>query len=141
MRQQRITILEDALLCRFIAHFLTGDMKHKVVFQVTTADQEVHQAMIRQLFNLLAHFKETGVEVEVVVHGHAWPLLLSANNNFLTDLQGLQHKGVKWLLCANTQKQQDLTAAQLLPFVGIVPAGIGHLVERQQEGWAYIRSC
>lgn len=116
-------------------------MKYKVVFQITAADQEVQQAMIRQLFNLLAHFKEIGVEVEVVVHGHAWPLLLSGNNSFLTDLQDLQEKGVKWLLCANTQKQQDLTTARLLPFVGIVPAGIGHLVERQQEGWAYIRCC
>lgn len=116
-------------------------MKYKVVFQITTADQEVQQAMIRQLFNLLVHFEATGVKVEVVVHGQAWPLLLAHNNSFLTDLQDLEKKGVKWLLCGNTQKQQGLTAAQLLPFVGIVAAGIGHLVERQQEGWAYIRSC
>jgi intracellular sulfur oxidation DsrE/DsrF family protein len=115
-------------------------MGYKVVFQITAVEQEVQQSMIRQLFNLLAYFKEESVEVEVVVHGNAWPLLLTGSR-FADDLRHLQEQGVRWLLCGNTQKQQALSPAQLLPFVVIVPAGIGHVVERQAAGWAYIRSC
>ncbi len=47
--------------------------------------------------------------------------------------------GVKVVACQNTMKAQKLTAADMLPTVGYVPAGVVELMKKQGEGYAYIR--
>jgi intracellular sulfur oxidation DsrE/DsrF family protein len=47
--------------------------------------------------------------------------------------------GVKVVACENTMRGQKLTQADMLPKVGYVPAGVVEIMQRQQQGWAYIR--
>lgn len=112
---------------------------HQVVFQITSSEVAAHQSMLGQLHNLLQYFEEK-VQVEVVVHGAAWPLLLSAGNPLAEKVTVLHQRGVQWLICRNTLDSHQLEMELLLPFTRVVAAGVGHLVERQAQGWAYIKS-
>lgn len=47
--------------------------------------------------------------------------------------------GVRVVACENTMHGQKLTPADMLPAIGYVPSGVGELVKKQQQGWAYVR--
>ena len=47
--------------------------------------------------------------------------------------------GVKVIACENTMKGQKLERKDMLNGIAYVPAGVVELVEKQQQGWAYIR--
>ncbi len=113
----------------------------QVVFQITTSAEDAQKAMLGQLNNLLAYCGNNGkdIQVEVVVHGQAYGLLLREEGPFAQRVKVLAEQGVRWLICRNTLNGNNISEAMVFPFVGVVPAGIAHLVERQQEGWAYIR--
>ena len=51
----------------------------------------------------------------------------------------LHRKGVKFLVCENSMKELEITNAELLSLVTTVPFGILTLIEKQEEGYAYIR--
>ncbi|NSL87043.1 DsrE family protein [Chitinophaga solisilvae] len=113
----------------------------QVVFQITSAAPEAQKALLGQLGNLLQYFrdKQSRIAVEVVVHGEAFNLLFSRDNPFAAKVEALHEKSVSWLICQNTIRANQLEMSQLLPFAEVVPAAVGHLVERQAAGWAYIR--
>lgn len=48
-------------------------------------------------------------------------------------------KSVKVVACENTMKAQKLVYANILPDVGNVSAGVVELMQKQQQGYAYIR--
>lgn len=101
----------------------------------------MQQSMLGQLNNLLQYFhqKEVRISVEVAVHGEAFNLLLQQDNPLAGKVEDLHNRSVQWLICENTLRSNDLQHTNLLPFTSTVPAAIGHLVERQLQGWAYIR--
>ena len=47
--------------------------------------------------------------------------------------------GIKVVACENTLQAQKLTHADMLPKIDYVPAGVVELMQKQQQGWAYIR--
>ncbi|SEW57263.1 DsrE family protein [Chitinophaga arvensicola] len=113
----------------------------QVVFQITSAASDAQLAMLGQLHNLLQYTdaQKTRIAIEVVVHGQAWNLLLAAENPLADKVAVLYSRSVRFLICQNTLNSHQLPVAQLLSFVAVVPAAVAHLVERQHEGWAYIR--
>ena len=113
----------------------------QVVFQITSGEQHAQLSMLGQLNNLLNYTgeRETRIAVEVVVHGHAWNLLLAEGHPFPEKITALHDRSVRFLICRNTLNGHQLAVEKLFPFVEVVPAAIAHLVERQHQGWAYIR--
>jgi intracellular sulfur oxidation DsrE/DsrF family protein len=47
--------------------------------------------------------------------------------------------GVKVVACENTMKNQKLTQVDMLNKISYVQAGVVEIMQRQQQGWAYIR--
>lgn len=47
--------------------------------------------------------------------------------------------GIKVVACENTLAAQKLAKADMLPDIGYVPAGVIELMNKQQQGYAYIR--
>lgn len=113
----------------------------QVIFQITAGTPEAQKALLGQLHNLLQYYhdRQAGITVEVAVHGDAYPLLFAADNPFTDRVKDLHTRSVRWLICQNTINGQQLRPDQLFPFVEVVPAAVAHLVERQSEGWSYIR--
>jgi intracellular sulfur oxidation DsrE/DsrF family protein len=46
---------------------------------------------------------------------------------------------VKIVACQNTMRAKKLTKADMNAKIGYVPSGVVELVERQEEGYSYIR--
>jgi intracellular sulfur oxidation DsrE/DsrF family protein len=46
---------------------------------------------------------------------------------------------VRVFACENTMTNQKLVRADMLPRIAYVPSGVVQLMQRQQQGYAYIR--
>lgn len=111
--------------------------RHRVVFDVAAADTAQQAGLMRQLNNLKRHWPDA--QVEVVVHGKALPMLLTAKAYKPAALKALQKKGVVFAACQNTMRFNKVTEADLLPGVTTVPSAVAELISKQEEGWSYIR--
>ena len=63
----------------------------------------------------------------------------NSSNVNLTVIQNLSNLGVNFVACNNAMKAMGIEQKQLTPFVKIVLVGVLELIERQAEGYAYIK--
>ncbi|WP_207204831.1 DsrE family protein [Neobittarella massiliensis] len=54
-------------------------------------------------------------------------------------MQALAVRGVVFTACQNALRANGISTQALPGFVHTVPAGIAELVDRQEEGWAYVK--
>lgn len=78
------------------------------------------------------------VRVEAVIQGPG-VALLADDSGFGDAISTAVASGVRVLACGNSLRSAGVPAERLLPGIDVVPAAIAHLVERQWEGWAYVR--
>jgi intracellular sulfur oxidation DsrE/DsrF family protein len=112
---------------------------HKIVFQFTNANDTLQQkAFVKQLENITAHWPSA--KYEVVVYNQGVELVMKNNTKYQARLQSLKAKGVNFVVCENTLKNRKISKDAFPEvLVGFVPAGIAEIVEKQEEGWSYIR--
>ena len=112
---------------------------HKIVFQFTNANDTLQQkAFVKQLENITAHWPNA--KYEVVVYNQGVDLVMKKNTKYQARLQALKSKGVNFVVCENTLKNRKISKDAFPEvLVGFVPAGIAEIVEKQEEGWSYIR--
>jgi uncharacterized protein len=112
--------------------------QHKIIFQFTNAYDTLQQkAFTKQLQNLTAHWPTA--KVEVVVYNNGIDYLMTAKSKHISAIKELKAKGVTFLVCENTMTQRKITKEELILEAGIVPAGIAEIVEKQEQGWSYIK--
>ena len=112
-------------------------MTRGVVLHLSEGSADKHRAVLRNALNLLPGL-EPGTPVEVVVHGDALPLAL-AGSPAGAALAEAQAAGIGLAVCRNSLRSAGVADADLVPGAVVVPSGVGHLVARQFEGWAYLR--
>ncbi|MFV8322827.1 DsrE family protein [Flavobacterium sp. LB3P21] len=111
---------------------------HKIVFQFTNATDTLQQkAIVNQLKNMTTHWPNA--KYEVVIHSMGLPFVMSEKSKQIGAIKALKAKGVRFLVCENTMKSQKVTKDQLIPEVEYVPVGIAEIVEKQEQGWSYIK--
>jgi hypothetical protein len=111
---------------------------HRIVFQLTTPDTAAYRSLARQLNNVLTHWP--GAQLEVVAHNKGIGMLLKEKTNVQSEMTALKAKGVQFVACENTLKQQKLEKSQIVAESGFVPVGVAEIVEKQEAGWAYIKA-
>jgi uncharacterized protein len=117
---------------------VVSQAEHKILFQLTDGDAEVHQKFIRQLHNILN--AAPNAKIEVVTQGMGIDLLKLEQNTFEEELIDLSKKGIVFVICENTLKQRSMNKTQFLPLAGFVPSAILELVLKQEQGWSYIKA-
>lgn len=111
---------------------------HKIVFQFTNANDTLQQkAIVNQLTNLTAHWPNA--KYEVVIHSMGLPFVMTSKSKQMQAIKALRAKGVRFLVCENTMKNQKVTKDQLISEVEYIPVGIAEIVEKQEQGWSYIK--
>lgn len=112
---------------------------HRIVYQFTNAVDSMQQkAVTNQLKNIISHWGEA-VEVEVVLYNQGLEYAMSAKSRHQEAIRELMGKGVKFVVCENTLRQRKISKDEIMQGVGFVPAGIAEIVERQEQGWSYIK--
>ncbi|HSF88000.1 MAG TPA: DsrE family protein [Saprospiraceae bacterium] len=112
--------------------------EHKIVFQLTSADTNVHKMLVRQLGNVLAAAPNS--KIEVVCHGPGITMLTTRQTIVHPKVSELKGKGIDFVVCENTLKEKKVTKEEIIPEATFVKAGIIEIVRKQEEGWSYIRA-
>ena len=112
--------------------------KYRVLFHIDESVQSKWAMVLRNIENLLEDIGEN-LEVKLVANAEGIALLYKMPNPFHEKIAQLAEKGVRFAVCANSLRQQNLTEDFLLDLAEIVPSGVGEIVRRQSEGWAYIK--
>jgi len=114
--------------------------KYRVVFDLTADGPERWDGALRNVENVRKALGPENVEVQLVVHGKAYPLLQKTNTAMEDRLRGLTAEGVRLSLCQNTMKRFNVTKESLFPFADTVDAAMAELVRKQDAGWAYVKT-
>lgn len=124
----------------FVNSFAQTEPKdHKIVFQFTNANDTLQQkAFVKQLENLTEHWPNA--KYEVVLYNQGLELVMKNNTKYQSRLQALKSKGVKFVVCENTLKNRKISKDAFPEIlVEYTPAGIAEIVEKQEQGWSYIK--
>jgi len=110
----------------------------RVVVQVSEADPARWNLVLNNVKNLQDDLGAGNVEIEVVAYGPGIGMLkLDAVSN--SRVSDAIKAGVQIAACENTMRNQKLARADMHPNVSYVPAGVTEIVQRQRDGWAYLR--
>lgn len=109
--------------------------KLKVVFHV---DEMAKWSLT--LINVRNLLRDTKQEVEVIVIANSEAVEGFKPNYELAHVMTKQNgNGIVFEACANALKAHDLGKDTILDFVQIIPNSITELINRQQDGFAYIK--
>jgi uncharacterized protein len=113
--------------------------KNRALFQVTDNDPARWNLVLGNMANLREGVGGEGAEIELVAFGPGLHML-KADSPVKERVAEALKSGVRIDACQNTMHAMKLTAADMLPGIGYVPAGVVEVMRKQQQGWAYIRS-
>lgn len=90
--------------------------------------------------NLLKLNKD--IIIELLVHGY--PIFnlkedYAKEHGVFSDLKDVSDEGVVIAACNNSLNKFKINKDELLTFVKVVPAGVMELIEKQNEGFAYVK--
>lgn len=109
-----------------------------VVIQVSKDDPVEWATAINNARNVRKAYQDHALDVEIVAYGPGLSML--RNNSPVSEgLEEAQKDGVKLLACANTMRATHITRQDLHWLVDVVPAGIIEVLQKQSEGYAYLR--
>jgi intracellular sulfur oxidation DsrE/DsrF family protein len=110
----------------------------RVVVQMSDGDPAKWNLALNNAKNIQTDLGAANVDVEIVAYGPGIAML-KADSVVGNRVDEALAAGVKVLACENTMRGQKLTAADMLGKVSYVPAGVVEIMQKQQQGWAYLR--
>lgn len=118
-------------------HFAAQTTKG-VVIQVSEADPAKWEMALINARNVRKAYGDKPIDVEIVAYGPGLKMFHN-NSQVAVQLEAARKNGVKLLACGNTMSMTHTTRDELNRAVEVVPAGIVEIMERQQDGYAYVR--
>ncbi len=116
----------------------TEQKKHRIVFQLTTADTSIHKMMVKNISNILSIAPDT--EIEVVSHGPGISFLMNEKTIVHDKIIKLSEKGVRFVGCEFTLKDKNISKSEIVKEAGFVESGAMEIVLKQEQGWSYLRA-
>ncbi|HZI83291.1 MAG TPA: DsrE family protein [Casimicrobiaceae bacterium] len=112
--------------------------RNRIVIQVSDGDVGKWNLALNNAHNLQTDLGQANVEIEIVAYGPGIGML-KLDSPVANRIAEAKDAGVKILACENTMKGQKLARGDMLSGIGYVGAGVVEIMQRQQEGWAYLR--
>jgi uncharacterized protein len=112
--------------------------RNRVVIQVSGAEPAKWNLALNNARNIQTDLGAANVDIEIIAYGPGIGMLKS-DSVVGNRVEEAGKAGVKLIACENTMRGQKLAQADMLSGIGYVPAGVVTLMQRQQQGWAYIR--
>lgn len=112
--------------------------KEKVIFQVSEADPKTWNLALNNMSNVQEALGKDKVDVELVVYGPGIGML-KAESTAGNRVNDAIKNGVTIVACENTMHNMKLTKDDMLSSISYVPGGVIELMQKQKEGYAYIK--
>jgi hypothetical protein len=112
--------------------------KYRIVVQVSDPDPRLWAQAINNSENLRQLLGKDSVEIEIVALGLGIGLLKLESPQSTRVADSLK-AGVRFTACGSTMTRQKLTKDDMLPDIDYTPGGLVRIIDRQREGWSYIK--
>lgn len=112
--------------------------KYRVVIQVSNPDPRGWHQTLNNAMALTKNAGRANVQIEIVVNGMAIGML-KYNSPEAKEVAAVLGLGVKVLACGETMKALMLEKDDMLPNIGYVPGGLIEVLDRQRDGWQYVK--
>lgn len=111
---------------------------YKIIFQMVSGDTLAHKAFMKQLNNILSTDPRT--EIAVVCHGPGLDMLVEERSTVADKIRHFTERGVVFNACEFSMSERKVEKSQMIPVISYVKAGILAVVEKQRQGWYYIKA-
>ena len=121
---------------------------HRIAIQVDQNDPQVMNLVLNNATNVLEYYraKKQDVDIDIVAYGPGLHMLRSDTSpvqDRIKRLKDMVFPGkIQFSACNNTKQGMEKTeghAISIVPDATIVPSGVVHLMELQEQGWSYVR--
>jgi intracellular sulfur oxidation DsrE/DsrF family protein len=133
----------------FISIGLAADgQPHHVAIQIDQNDPQMMNLVLNNATNVIEHYRAMNqdVDVDIVAYGPGLRMLradTSPVQDRIKRLKDMEFPGkIQFSACNNTKKGMEKAEGHEIPIVAnatIVPSGVVHLMELQEQGWSYVR--
>ena len=111
---------------------------NKVVVQVSDGDPAKWNLALNNAKNVQSDLGAQNVAIEIVAYGPGLAML-KADSVAANRVAEAMASGVKVVACENTMTNQKVVKDDMLAGIGYVKAGVVEIMQKQQQGWAYLR--
>lgn len=129
------------LLLTMSAFAQAGEVKNKLVIQVSTDDPRTQKIALNNAVNMQKLYGMDNIVIEIVAYGPGLGLLTRKSGQ-ASRVESLALQDIQFSACGNTMKKVAKKSGKtpvLLEGVDQVTAGVARIMELQQQGYAYIR--
>ena len=141
-----IGALATLILLLPIAPLSAAEDIHRVVIHVDDNDPRRMNMALNNASNVNKYYADKGeeVEIEIVAYGPGLHMLLAGSSPVSKRIASFEQNfdNVSFKACGNTHRKMSRKAGKeiaLLPQAEMVPSGVIQLIQRQEEGWSYVR--
>jgi intracellular sulfur oxidation DsrE/DsrF family protein len=114
---------------------------HRVVIQVDSANEATQNIALNNAVNLQKLYGMDNVTVEVVAYGPGLKML-TRKSPLHQRVSSLAMQQITFSACHNTMMKMEKKTGKkvaLTDGVGVVPAGVGRIIELEEQGYSYVR--
>lgn len=117
-----------------------SDRQHRVVMHLNSGEEKIQRGVLNNIRHLYQEVGREQLQVELVVHGAGLGLLVKRTTMLGAEVAQLKADyGVSVTACSNTMKAMQVAREDLLEVVGDTVPAMVRLMERQEQGWTYIK--
>jgi intracellular sulfur oxidation DsrE/DsrF family protein len=117
----------------------TSPQKRRVVMQVSDDDEETWEQALKLAENMLANAGgKDKIDIRIVAMSPG--ILMVVNDSSVASrVSKAAQSGIQMRACAYTLGVRRISPDKLAPGVTTVPFGALEIIDKQKEGWAYIK--
>ncbi|MGQ9367927.1 DsrE family protein [Azospirillum sp. ST 5-10] len=115
------------------------DQPRRILLQLTSDDPREMNNLLHNVVNLQKFYEQDRVRIVVVAFGAGMQAFYRDSSPVADRVRSLLHYDVAFVGCGNTMAATHRTPDELIEGVQVVTAGVAEIVERQLQGWVYVR--
>jgi uncharacterized protein len=132
----------------FASAGLAEGKTHRIAIQVDQNDPQVMNLALNNVNAVIEYYrtKNEEVDIDIVAYGPGLHMLradTSPVQDRIKRLKDMVFPGkIQFSACNNTKQGMEKTegrAISIVPDATIVPSGVVHLMELEEQGWSYVR--
>jgi intracellular sulfur oxidation DsrE/DsrF family protein len=121
---------------------------HRIAIQIDQNDPQVMNLVLNNANAVIEYYRDRNedVDIDIVAYGPGLHMLRADDSpvqDRIKRLKDMVFPGkIQFSACNNTKQGMEKAeghAISILPGASIVPSGVVHLMELQEQGWSYVR--
>ena len=132
------TIVNLVMVCVFSTIVFAQEKPVKIVFDVTSSNTRVHESAMRHVKMMSKAYPDS--KFEMVMYSGAYGMVVKGESTVSEEMEALaKNENVDFVVCQASLSRHKIDASQLVAGVRAVPDGILEIIQKQGQGWGYIK--